>query len=330
MRTIVALVMLALPGLAWAQTEEQRFLELINEYRVQHGLTRLVITPKLTRSALWMSNDMAEHDYINHTDSQGRDPFRRMDDLGYNFNTIRGENLAAGQRTAEEAFNGWRNSPGHNANMLKPEYRAIGIARIYRPGGDYRYYWTTNFGGYVDGVGGPPTTDPKVSPRAPAPSAARSRAESPVEEARRFVRENEPISSLGVFMGTSFLTDGLLLGVPGVGGRILRTALPVGAAIAAVHVAQGNLEPRDIIISAGAYTASGLGVGLVSEALLAPLLFQSGPPGRFVGGVWSIAKFLATMYFGHQLEKWLFDQLRANPSPSPARGVKKIIDDLIP
>jgi len=67
---------------------------------------------------------------------------------GYSYNTVMGENIAAGYATAQAVFTGWKNSPGHNANMLNGSYRVIGIGLV--TGGSYGEYWTTDFGGYVD------------------------------------------------------------------------------------------------------------------------------------------------------------------------------------
>jgi hypothetical protein len=67
-----------------------------------------------------------------------------------------GENLGAGPQiiSAAQAFDLWRTSPGHNANMLYAGYRQIGIARILRPGSYYTYYWVTTFDVRDDGSGG--------------------------------------------------------------------------------------------------------------------------------------------------------------------------------
>ena len=81
---------------------------------------------------------MGANNYFSHTDSLGRDPFQRMAAFGYNYNTWKGENLAAGADTAQGAFNLWKNSPGHNANMLNANFKVIGIARVYSAGIDLR------------------------------------------------------------------------------------------------------------------------------------------------------------------------------------------------
>jgi uncharacterized protein YkwD len=67
--------------------EEASFLTLINNYRAQNGLAPLTLSDQLNVVARWMANDMAANNYFSHTDSLGRDPFVRMDQLGYNYNT---------------------------------------------------------------------------------------------------------------------------------------------------------------------------------------------------------------------------------------------------
>jgi uncharacterized protein YkwD len=99
-----------------------------------------------------MSEDMATKGYFDHTDSLGRDPFTRMAQFGYTFGTYMGENIAAGNATAQDTFTQWKNSPGHNQNMLDPQYLVIGIGRYSVKGSPYGWYWTTDFGGVVDAV----------------------------------------------------------------------------------------------------------------------------------------------------------------------------------
>lgn len=132
-----------------ASPEAKKFFAIINEYRGLHGLGALTLDPLLMQVGEWMASDMAENNRFAHEDSLGRDPFKRMSDLGYAFNTWRGENLAAGVATAEEAFKLWKNSPGHNANMMNPNFTVIGIARTYTPASHYGWYWATEFGGYA-------------------------------------------------------------------------------------------------------------------------------------------------------------------------------------
>lgn len=136
------------PAQAADDSEEMTFLAIINVDRQNNGLDPLAISPTLTRVAQWMSQSMTSQNYFGHTDWLGRDPFQRMADFGYYFNTWKGENLAAGRAGAQAVFDQWRDSPSHRANMLNPNYQFIGIARAQ--GGYYGWYWATEFGGYDD------------------------------------------------------------------------------------------------------------------------------------------------------------------------------------
>jgi len=139
---------------AGLDSEEQAFLTLINNYRAQNGRSALTTSANLSRAAAWHATDMAAKSYFSHTDSLGRSVGTRVaqcDGLPSN-----GENIAAGtvKDTAAEAFEMWRNSSGHNANMLNGSYRQIGIARVYNANSPYKWYWVTDFSTSTDGTSG--------------------------------------------------------------------------------------------------------------------------------------------------------------------------------
>lgn len=130
--------------------EEQAFLALVNQHRVQNGRAPLGLSYTLSRAAAWKSRDMGVGAYFAHDDI-GRTWVQRIRDCGYRYNTYIGENIAAGVASAQAAFDLWKNSPGHNANMLGTNYTTIGIGREYVAGSPYGWYWTTEFGGVDDG-----------------------------------------------------------------------------------------------------------------------------------------------------------------------------------
>lgn len=133
-------------------SEELQFLELINDYRVQNDLGPLVFSDTLNQAAAWKSAHMASNDYFAHDDAIiDRGFVERLRDCGYSANTWLAENIAAGNDTAEETFEQWRGSAGHNANMLNPNMAAIGVARAFDADSTYGWYWTTEFGGEDDG-----------------------------------------------------------------------------------------------------------------------------------------------------------------------------------
>ncbi len=160
--------------------EEAAFLTLINTYRSQNGLGSLALSTNLSRAATWHGGDMGAKGYFSHTDSLGRNPSARARDCDYPGGA--GENIAAGTvwDTAQEAFTAWRNSSGHNANMLNSNYTMIGIARVYVSGSRYGWYWVTNFGTVNDGTsgggGGQATATPtRTATQPPAATATPTR-----------------------------------------------------------------------------------------------------------------------------------------------------------
>ena len=134
--------------------EELAFLGLINAYRAENGLGALTMSTNLNRAATWMATDLGSVDYFAHTDSLGRSPSQRA--ISCDSPAGAGENLAAGtvRDTALEAFEAWKASPGHNANMLYPNYQQIGIARFQAPASTYKWYWATEFSTVNDGTDG--------------------------------------------------------------------------------------------------------------------------------------------------------------------------------
>jgi uncharacterized protein YkwD len=151
-------------------SEEQALLEDVNDYRIQNGLNPLTISATLTGAARWMSQDMGDGDYFSHSDSLNRSPFDRMAASGYDceaYNTWCGENLAAGVAAGSETFELWRNSPGHNGNMLNPNYVVAGIAAAFNQDSTYGWYWTLDMGGFDDSGQPPPTATPEPTPMMP-------------------------------------------------------------------------------------------------------------------------------------------------------------------
>jgi uncharacterized protein YkwD len=150
------------------EPEEQAFLKLINDYRAQNGRSALVAVKTLGAAAEHHSVDMAAKNYFSHTLADGTTWSQNIVNHGYTYNTYRGENIAAGNSLASSTFNQWKNSSGHNANMLSTNFKAIGIGRAYGANSTYKWYWTADFGGYADAAaaacGGTTSASPTPTP----------------------------------------------------------------------------------------------------------------------------------------------------------------------
>ena len=66
--------------------------------------------------------------YFAHATPEGRDPFERMREAKVSFLTA-GENIALAP-TLEIAHTGLMNSPGHRANILRPQFGRVGIGIV--------------------------------------------------------------------------------------------------------------------------------------------------------------------------------------------------------
>lgn len=125
------------------ETEENSIiLEVVkftNNERAKHGLAPLEVHDELMNSAQIKSDDMSTNDYFSHQSPTYGSPFDLMKKLGITYRAA-GENIAMGQRTAEEVVEAWMNSEGHRANILNSNFTHIGVG--YAPDGRY---WTQQF-----------------------------------------------------------------------------------------------------------------------------------------------------------------------------------------
>jgi uncharacterized protein YkwD len=69
----------------------------------------------------------------------------RATQAGYPWRSI-GENIAAGQMTADAAVQGWIKSPGHCANIMSPAYSEMGAAFVVNRQSSAGIYWAQVFG----------------------------------------------------------------------------------------------------------------------------------------------------------------------------------------
>ena len=109
---------------------------LINEERAAYGLQPVQPNGSLRQAALTHSNEMVEQGYFEHTSPAGLTFVDRIVATGYTRGARRwdvGENLVWGTgplSTPRSLVNSWMNSPPHRANLLRAQFREIGIAAV--------------------------------------------------------------------------------------------------------------------------------------------------------------------------------------------------------
>jgi len=101
---------------------ETQLLELISAYRTSNALSPLSFDALLNSLA-------AEHsEYMHTNNSMNHDGFYdRAARSGYNYCV---ENVGWNYPTSEAQFEGWRNSSGHNQNMLNTHIGYVGISKV--------------------------------------------------------------------------------------------------------------------------------------------------------------------------------------------------------
>ena len=151
-------IVLARPFLAgrmgdW-QAEGQKVLEQINAARAQArqcggqqfaAAEPLAWNAVLGAAAETHSRAMANGNFFDHKDRDGRTPSDRAELAGY-AGALVSENIAAAQDSASKVVDGWLASPGHCANLMNPQFRELGAAYAADPKSDAGIYWTALFG----------------------------------------------------------------------------------------------------------------------------------------------------------------------------------------
>lgn len=136
------------------QAEGQKLLEQINAARAQArqcggqsfaASAPLAWNATLAGTAESHSRAMANGNYFDHRDRDGRTPGDRAELAGYSGMQI-SENIAAGLDAADKVVAGWLASPGHCANLMNPVFSELGAGYAVDPKSDAGIYWTALFG----------------------------------------------------------------------------------------------------------------------------------------------------------------------------------------
>lgn len=126
---------------AVTSVEELALQDLINNYRDNLGLSRLIFDMSMNEISLAHSTAMA-----NGTTAFGHNGFpARCDEArsALGGGNLCAENVAQGQTTPNTVFNSWLNSPGHKANIEQERFTHSGLS--FKVSADGTYYWTQLF-----------------------------------------------------------------------------------------------------------------------------------------------------------------------------------------
>lgn len=134
------------PGVATtpAELSTATITAAINGVRAANGKPPLAYNPKLETAARSQAQLMARQDQLSH--NLGVTLRERVTAAGYEGAV--GENLAGGQKTLEQAIEGWLQSPAHRDTLLSTRFTEFGLAAA-STGRKSRYgtYWAMIAGG---------------------------------------------------------------------------------------------------------------------------------------------------------------------------------------
>lgn len=115
--------------------EENQLIQMINDYRVIHGMNSLTIINHISFKSLEHNNYMIKNKTISH-DFFAERAQNLMDVLGaYKV----GENIAYNFSCNTSVLNAWLNSPAHKAN-LDGDYTHFGLSITVCPVSGKKYY----------------------------------------------------------------------------------------------------------------------------------------------------------------------------------------------
>lgn len=121
---------------------ENEIIVIMNNERVSRGLSPLIKHDETTYVARLKSYDMIKTGYFSHNSPIYGSPYKMMKSFDIEFTTA-GENIAYGQRNAQDVMTAWMNSPGHRANILSRNYTHIGVGVMKKDDGTL--YFTQMF-----------------------------------------------------------------------------------------------------------------------------------------------------------------------------------------
>ncbi|MCD8508472.1 MAG: CAP domain-containing protein [Bacillus sp. (in: Bacteria)] len=121
---------------------EYQLFDLTNASRVNHQLPILTWDEHVRQTARKHSLDMAENHFFSHTNFTWKITIERMEADNIDFTTA-GENLAFGQINSIFAHEGLMNSLGHRENILREDYRYLGVGVAFNQ--ESQPYFTKKF-----------------------------------------------------------------------------------------------------------------------------------------------------------------------------------------
>lgn len=307
---LVGLLIAALPSAAYADDdpsqlspEGERASQLINQLRVNAGLSPLRVHPLLTLAANRHIQDMISSGVWGHYSSDGSSVHTRIARAGYVTNGWTGENWAV-YATVDTSIGWWMTDAPHRDNVLNRSYTEMGIGTAPHPKGwglilvvDFSTGNTNGAEGYVPGEGQfvqvSQVSAPQATSTTPVADSGRrytvSAGDTLFSIGLRYGVDWQSIAQLNSLGSGSILSIGVELRIPGNG----ESGPSVAVAALAGQARQYTVIPGDTLLGIA------LGFGMEWQTLAAAnglgehSLLQIGDVLTIPGGAQATADRLA-------------------------------------
>ncbi len=249
------------PDVFLAAVVRSDVISYTGDARVGEGGEALIENGLLDDAAQAKAEDMAARGYFSHVGPDGEEPWVWLDRAGYEY-VYAGENLAVRFNDSKDVVDAWMASPAHRANIVKPQYKEIGVGLA---DGTYKggpaTFVVQYFGSPVQPLAAAVPAEAAPEPAlAEAPAGVRQAltnsavagAQTAVPSAPQSFMQSAVRSVAGAFDGAGENATWMLAGIAG----LLTTVL------ALTFFIRIQVQPTDLLLP-------GLAVALVAITLLA-------------------------------------------------------------
>lgn len=101
--------------------------------------------PQLHHAATLHALNMATTGVYTHTGSYGLTLPQRVNAAGYDY-ALLGENIDAQRTSVQAAIHSWMSSPQHCENIMRTQFRDIGVSCVSNSASQWGNYWTMELG----------------------------------------------------------------------------------------------------------------------------------------------------------------------------------------
>lgn len=100
---------------------------------------------QLHHAATLHAHHMANTGVYSHTGSYGLTLPQRVNAAGYDYSLL-GENIVAQRTSVQAAIHSWMSSPQHCENIMRTQFRDVGVSCVSNSTSQWGNYWTMELG----------------------------------------------------------------------------------------------------------------------------------------------------------------------------------------